>query len=69
VLIEIEVTLARRSAEGIVRCLDFSNEEPLTTNLPVTFGPNTENEMCYNFVTAWPANALSHAAGSDHCLP
>jgi hypothetical protein len=39
-----------------------------TTSLPVTFGPNTENEMCYNFVTAWPANALSNAAGSDHCL-
>jgi len=39
-----------------------------TTSLPVTFGPNTENEMCYNFITAWPANALSNSAGSDHCI-
>jgi hypothetical protein len=39
-----------------------------TTALPVTFGTNTENEMCYNFVTAWPAHSLSNTAGGDHCL-
>jgi hypothetical protein len=50
--------------DTITSTCSFNN----TTSLPVTFGPNTENEMCYNFVTAWPANALSAAAGSDHCL-
>ena len=39
-----------------------------TTNGLVTFGPNTENEMCYNFVTAYPAGALSGPAGANHCL-
>jgi len=34
----------------------------------VTFGPNTENEMCYNFVTAYPAGGLSGPAGANHCL-
>ena len=38
-----------------------------TTNAVVTFGPNTENEMCYNFVTAYPAGGLS-SAGANHCL-
>ena len=27
------------------------------------FGPNTENEMCYNFVVAYPAGALSNGRG------
>jgi len=43
-----------------------------TTNGIVTFGPNTENEMCYNFVTAYPAGALSGSGlgggGINHCL-
>jgi mono/diheme cytochrome c family protein len=39
-----------------------------TTNGIVSFGPNTENEMCYNFVTAYPAGGLSGPAGSNHCL-
>jgi len=30
-----------------------------TTSIGVGFGPRTEDEMCYNFVIAWPANALS----------
>jgi hypothetical protein len=32
-----------------------------TTPGLVTFGPATENEMCYNFVIAYPANALASA--------
>jgi hypothetical protein len=39
-----------------------------TTNGLVTFGPNTENEMCYNFVTAYPAGGLSGPMGANHCL-
>jgi hypothetical protein len=39
-----------------------------TTNGIVTFGPNTENEMCYNFVTAYPAGGLSGPMGNNHCL-
>jgi hypothetical protein len=39
-----------------------------TTNNLITFGPNTENEMCYNFVTAYPAGSLSGSAGNNHCL-
>jgi hypothetical protein len=27
---------------------------------PVRYGTNTNNEMCFNFVTAWPANLLRH---------
>jgi hypothetical protein len=27
---------------------------------PVRYGINTSNEMCFNFVTAWPANVLQH---------
>lgn len=29
-----------------------------TTDVPVHFGDRTQDEMCYNFVTAWPAGAL-----------
>ena len=29
-----------------------------TTDTMVTFGERTEDEMCFNFVLAWPANAL-----------
>lgn len=32
-----------------------------TTTGTVTFGPATENEMCYNFVIAYPANTLQSA--------
>jgi hypothetical protein len=39
-----------------------------TTANIVTFGPNTENEMCYNFVTAYPAGGLSGPMGNNHCL-
>jgi hypothetical protein len=39
-----------------------------TTNNPVTFGPATENEMCFNFVTAWPLGALSSTAGGTRCF-
>jgi Copper type II ascorbate-dependent monooxygenase, C-terminal domain/Copper type II ascorbate-dependent monooxygenase, N-terminal domain len=39
-----------------------------TTNGLVIFGPNTENEMCYNFVTAYPAGGLSGPMGANHCL-
>jgi hypothetical protein len=39
-----------------------------TTDGLVVFGPNTENEMCYNFVTAYPAGGLSGPMGANHCL-
>jgi hypothetical protein len=39
-----------------------------TTNGVISFGPNTENEMCYNFVTAYPVGSLSGPAGANHCL-
>ncbi len=29
-----------------------------TTDQKVPFGENTQDEMCYGFITAWPANAL-----------
>jgi hypothetical protein len=29
-----------------------------TTSMQVPFGENTQDEMCYGFVTAWPAGAL-----------
>jgi len=38
----------------------------------VTFGPNTDNEMCYNFVVAYPAGALdtggSSLGGPNKCM-
>ena len=30
----------------------------------VRYGTNTNNEMCFNFVTAWPANLLQHGTHS-----
>jgi hypothetical protein len=38
-----------------------------------SFGPNTDQEMCYNFVVAWPAGSLSNGAaglvgGSNTCI-
>jgi hypothetical protein len=30
-----------------------------TTSDKVPFGENTQNEMCYSFITAWPAGALA----------
>jgi len=44
------VDLTVNDGDTITSTCRFNN----TTSLPVTFGPNTENEMCYNFVTAWP---------------
>jgi len=34
-----------------------------TDTFLVTFGPNTEQEMCYNFVVAWPAGAFNTGGG------
>lgn len=34
-----------------------------TTSSAVYFGERTEDEMCFNFVLAWPAGALSNAGG------
>ena len=28
-------------------------------SIPVTFGENTENEMCFDFVLAYPIDALA----------
>jgi hypothetical protein len=38
-----------------------------------TFGPNTDQEMCYNFVVAWPAGSLSNGlpgivGGQNTCI-
>jgi hypothetical protein len=38
-----------------------------------TFGPNTDQEMCYNFVVAWPAGSLSNGTagivgGKNTCI-
>jgi hypothetical protein len=38
-----------------------------------TFGPNTDQEMCYNFVVAWPAGSLSNGSpgvvgGKNTCI-
>jgi len=30
-----------------------------TTDRAVTFGENTQNEMCFNFATYYPMNGLS----------
>jgi hypothetical protein len=40
---------------------------------PFTFGPNTDMEMCYNFVVAWPAGSLSNGVegivgGQNTCI-
>ncbi len=34
-----------------------------TDTLFVSFGPNTEQEMCYNFVVAWPNGAFNTGGG------
>jgi hypothetical protein len=41
--------------------------------IPITFGPGTSDEMCYNFVVAWPAGSLSNGAaglvgGKNTCI-
>ncbi len=38
-----------------------------------TFGPNTDQEMCYNFILAWPAGSLSNGlpglvGGQNTCM-
>jgi hypothetical protein len=40
---------------------------------PVTFGPGTSDEMCYNFIMAWPAGSLSNGSpgivgGQNTCI-
>ncbi len=40
---------------------------------PFVFGPNTDMEMCYNFVIAWPAGSLSNGVagivgGQNTCI-
>lgn len=44
-----------------------------TTDFPVTFGQSTSQEMCYNFVYAWPAHALDNpgaelGGATNNCL-
>lgn len=39
----------------------------------ITFGPNTSDEMCYNFVVAWPAGSLTNGStglvgGQNSCI-
>jgi hypothetical protein len=41
--------------------------------LPFTFGPNTDMEMCYNFIVAWPAGSLTNGlpglvGGQNTCI-
>jgi hypothetical protein len=43
--------------DSLATTCDFQN----TSSSVVTFGPNTEQEMCYNFVVAYPARALTSA--------
>ena len=31
----------------------------------IVFAEGTEDEMCFNFVLAWPAGSLSNAAGQS----
>ena len=33
------------------------------SNVPITFGENTENEMCYNFAVYYPKGALNCVGG------
>ncbi len=43
-----------------------------TTDATVNFGQNTTDEMCFNFVTAYPAGGLTSSGflggGANHCL-
>jgi len=39
-----------------------------TSNSLVTFGENTEDEMCFNFVLAYPVGSLASSSG-NRCLP
>ena len=41
--------------DRLVTTCEYQNPNPVT----VTFGPRTADEMCYNFVTAYPAGALT----------
>jgi hypothetical protein len=38
-----------------------------TYDAPAQFGNGTNQEMCYDFITAWPAGALAGGAGSRDC--
>ncbi|AKF07469.1 hypothetical protein DB32_004618 [Sandaracinus amylolyticus] len=38
------------------------------TDAPIYFGERTEDEMCFNFVSAYPAGALANAAGAARRL-
>jgi hypothetical protein len=46
--------------ETILTSCTFDN----TTDVGVPYGPSSDNEMCYLFVYAWPAHALSNSAVS-----
>jgi hypothetical protein len=59
-----------RPGDTLTTTCTFNN----STGRPVTFGSDTENEMCYNFVLAYPAGsfntggALGGNAGDNFCL-
>ena len=59
-----------RPGDSLTTTCTFNN----STGRLVTFGPDTENEMCYNFVLAYPAGsfdtggALGGNAGDNFCL-
>jgi hypothetical protein len=50
----------------------INNGDTLTTTCtfqntgtePIRFGPRTEDEMCYNFVLAYPVGSLASASGN-----
>jgi hypothetical protein len=54
---ELNPTVILHPGDKITTTCTFQN----TTSGTVSFGPATENEMCYNFVIAYPANALASA--------
>jgi hypothetical protein len=48
-----------KAGETLTTTCTFENKPPSKLD-PVLFGPGSDSEMCYNFVLAYPANALSH---------
>jgi hypothetical protein len=54
---ELNPTVILHPGDKITTTCTFQN----TTSGTVTFGPATEQEMCYNFIIAYPANALRSA--------
>lgn len=61
-----DIDAVLRPGERLIATCEFHND----TDRPILAGESSQDEMCVNFITAWPADALltgRNGAGASGC--